>query len=149
MPGLYAKESKLIDQSPSFPSSSLQSFKAFLNPEDIKEVEAAIAGLVHKRVPFQITVHAIESKAIYAFEGEPLNGKFIFWLRNITDSANHERHYKENLHRQEVLLSKLQSTLDRLPFLFGIETKIKELPIVICLCNGGRSFSSSRRKRGD
>lgn len=106
---------QIIDQSPSFPSSSLQSFKAFLNPEDIKEVDAAIAGLVHKRVPFQITVHAFESKAIYAFEGEPLNGKFIFWLRNITDSANHERHYKENLHRHEVLLSKLQSTLDRLP----------------------------------
>ena len=79
---------QIVDQSPSFPSCSLQSFKDFLHPDCLKAVETSIHELIHRKLSFQITVHALESKAIYAFEGEPLNGKFIFWLRNITDSNN-------------------------------------------------------------
>lgn len=106
---------QIIDQSPFFPSCSLQSFKAFLHPDCLLEVESSINGLIKKRTPFKITVYLVESNAVYSFEGEPLNGQFIFWLRNITDATNHERHYKENLRKHEILLNKLQSILDKLP----------------------------------
>lgn len=106
---------QIIASSPSFPSQSLHSLKTFFHPTIAQEVEQAVSDLIYKNLSFQLTVHAVEGNAIYSFEGIPLNGKVIFWLRNITDSIYQERHLKEQLQVQERLLCNLQATLDMLP----------------------------------
>jgi signal transduction histidine kinase len=108
---------QILDHSPFFPSRSLQSFKEFVHPDVLQEVESAINELIHKNFPFKLKIHAAKGNAIYSFEGEPLKGKVIFWLRNITESTYLERIYMENLQEKERLLNKLQVTLDKLPIL--------------------------------
>jgi len=108
---------QIIDRSPSFPSDSLQSFKAFLHPDTLQEVETAITALICKNLPFKIKVHAANSNAIYTLEGKPLEGKIILWLRNITEANHFENFYTETLQQKDNLLNKLQATLDMLPIL--------------------------------
>ena len=108
---------QIIDHSPYFPSQSLQSFKNFLHPDLLKEVELAITELIYKNLHFKIKVHAAEGDNIYVLEGESLEGKFILWLQNITEYAHSERLYAKTLQKKESLLNKLQTTLDKLPIL--------------------------------
>ena len=108
---------QIIDRSPSFPGDSLQSFEAFLHPASLPRVKSAIKGLLQKNLPFQMRIHAGAHDAIYAFEGEPLEGKIIFWLKNITEAAHQERLQVEALQKSEVLLAKLHATTDLLPAL--------------------------------
>src|SRR5207249_3127905 len=44
-------------------------------------------------------------------------GKFLFWLKNITNAAHQEHLHMEILQRNETLLAKLQTTMDLLPIL--------------------------------
>jgi signal transduction histidine kinase len=108
---------EIIDHSPSFPGDSLQSFKAFLHPNSVQKVEIAINRLIHEILPFHLTVHTAESEAIYALEGESIDGKCILWLKNITDAVHQERLYKEVMQKNEELLDSLQTTMDLLPVL--------------------------------
>ncbi|MBA3813202.1 MAG: PAS-domain containing protein [Alphaproteobacteria bacterium] len=108
---------QIIDRSPFFPGHSLQSFKDFLHPDVFHEVESAINELINKGVCFKIQIHPAKGNAIYAFEGEPLKGKYIFWLQNITESTYLERLNAENSQKKESFLRTLQATLDMLPIL--------------------------------
>lgn len=108
---------EMIDHSPSFPGDSLQSFKAFLHSNSVQKVEIAINRLIQENLPFHLTVHTAESEAIYTLEGESLDGKRIFWLKNITDAVHQERVHKEVLQKNEALLDSLQTTMDLLPAL--------------------------------
>ena len=111
------EKDQIIDHSPSFPGGSLQSFKAFLHPSSLPKVQSAIAELIHKNLPFQMRVHAAAHDAIYTLEGEPLEGKFIFWLKNITEIAHQERLHMEHFQKNEILLANLHATMDLLPVL--------------------------------
>lgn len=108
---------QIIDRSPCFPSQSLQSFKAFLHPDVLQEVELALSRLIYKNLHFKIKVHAAEGDDIYILEGKPLEGKMVLWLRKITEFAHSERIYAQSLQKKEILLNKLQTTLDMLPVL--------------------------------
>lgn len=107
----------LMDRSPFFPCDSLQSFKDFLHPDDLKEVELVVDKLIHNDSSFKIKVRAAKGSAIYSFEGEPLKGKVIFWLRNVTESTYLEHLNAEKLQEKESLLNKLQGVLNTLPVL--------------------------------
>ncbi|OJW55261.1 MAG: hypothetical protein BGO67_11545 [Alphaproteobacteria bacterium 41-28] len=107
----------MIDHSPSFPGDSLQSFKTFFHPNSLPKVEVAMNRLIHENLPFHLTVHTAESEAIYTLDGESLDGKRIFWLKNITDAVHQERLHKEVIQKNEALLDSLQTTMDVLPIL--------------------------------
>lgn len=104
-----------IDKSSSFSADSLQSFKKFIHFDNLQEVELAIDKLVHTNLPFKINVNAAEGQSVYSLSGKHLEGRIIFWLRNITESVSLERFYTENLTKKETLLTKLQAVLDLLP----------------------------------
>lgn len=106
---------RIIGRSPFFPCESLPSFKQFLHPDIYLEADAAINSLIHKNLPFKMKVHAAKGNAIYAFEGEPIKGQVIFWLRNITEATFLERQNAETLQETEKRLNTLQLILDTVP----------------------------------
>lgn len=108
---------QIVDHSPSFPGDSLHSLKAFFHTDSLPNVKSAIDGLFLQKMPFQVKVHAALSDAVYAFEGEHLDEKFVFWLKNITDTDHNERLQLEIFRKNETLLNNLQSTMDMLPVL--------------------------------
>jgi len=108
---------RIIDRSPNFPGDSLQSFKSFLHPASLPKAEAAIEELTHNNLPFQMRVHTCDHDAIYSFKGEPLEGKIVLWLKNITEIAHQERLDRENLQKNEIHIANLQATIDLLPVL--------------------------------
>lgn len=108
---------QIIDRSPSFPTDSLEALKLFLHPNSLQNIEAAIRALIEDNIRFQLKVHAAESSATYSLEGESLEGKFIFWLKNISNIVHQERLQMEMLQKNETLLANLQATLDSLPAL--------------------------------
>lgn len=118
---------QIIMCSPLFPASSLQAFKAFFHPDFLQEVEMAINGLIHKNVPFQIKIPTSQNVSIYALRGESLEGKAIFWLKDITEATRFERITKENVQKTEAQLNRLQVTLDKLPVLIWHRDKDQEL----------------------
>lgn len=118
---------QLIIRSPFFPTSSLQTLKSFFHPDFSQEVEAAINGLIYKNVPFQIKVPTAQNVSVYTIKGEILEGKAIFWIKDITESTLLERMTKEHLEKTEAQLNQLQTTLDKLPLLIWHRDKDQEL----------------------
>lgn len=108
---------QIIDRSPSFPADSLEALKLFLHPASLQDIEEAIAQLIKERTAFQIKAQAVEGSAIYLLEGEPLEGRFIFWLKNITNTVHQERFQIEIMRKNEARVAQLQSTMDSLSVL--------------------------------
>lgn len=121
---------QITDYSPSFPAKSLKALGAFFHEDDREFAYKAINMLIHQQKPFQIKVNAALNEAIYSFEGDVLEDRFVFWLKNITDIEHKERLQLEALQKTEGLLKQLQSALDVLPIL--IWQRDKNLKIHYC-----------------
>lgn len=108
---------QIIDHSPSFPGGTLQFVIDFFHADCLPNIKAAIDDLIHQKVPFQVRAQAAVSDAFYVLEGEVFEEKFVFWLKNITDSVHEERLQREILQKHETLIHSLQETTDTLPVL--------------------------------
>lgn len=106
---------QIVERSPTFPSDSFESFQSFVHPNSLSDIERSLRHLIHENVPFQLRIRVAGGDAIYSLEGEPLEGKVVLWLKNITDCVHQEQLQKEILQKNDFLLSQLQATLNLLP----------------------------------
>lgn len=104
-----------IDRSSTFPGETLSSLKNFVKLEFVPEVERVLSRFMKENVPFCLRFQAAGSSSIFSFEGETLEGKRFFFLKNITDLVQQECEQKELLYSKEKILLHLQETLNILP----------------------------------
>jgi signal transduction histidine kinase/transcriptional regulator with PAS, ATPase and Fis domain len=135
---------QIIEHSPYFPANTLSSFKTFLHPNALLKVETALAELIHDEIAFQMRIHTSESDAIYAFEGEPFEGKIILWLKNVTESIHKERLLLETLQKNESLIANLKINMDLLPIL--VWHRDQNQRIIYCNLAYARAVQASPEK---
>lgn len=134
----------ITDYSPSFPAKSLKALGAFFHEDDREFVYKAITLLIHEQKPFQIKVNAALNEAIYSLEGDILEDRFVFWLKNITDIEHKKRLQLEAMQKTESLLKQLQVTLDTLPIL--VWQRDKNLKIHYCNSTFAKAVQSTPEK---
>ncbi|HCC24586.1 MAG TPA: hypothetical protein DEP85_03615 [Holosporales bacterium] len=108
---------KITDCSPSFPATTIPQLKEYFDPINANKLSAALHQLFHQKTPFQFRLNAAKSDAIYLFEGEPIEDRFILWLKNITDQVHQEKLSQDLLKNREEQLQSLHFILNSIPVL--------------------------------